>query len=356
MEFTKREMLGVVLLLVMGLVAFFAWQGFFVTMVTPGISDIWRPTMWFFLLVTLFFLGTVLWVNSFFRIAGAALYFLPGLFFMRSWEYIVVSTIAAIFIFWSSVAIARETEERVRFRFFKSARVGQFLFVVGFSLALSGGYYVFLKDALWEELVPRFRIGEEMTGILFKVAGTINPSFSKLSEGTATVDEFLLSLEQGKLEETPLNQASLEKRMSGQDIQNTLPQSGWYSEGEESALSSRLDQEKMAQELFLESGREQVATLVGRPVGGDEKISDVLSLALQNKLITILRGGKAAPHISSQAVPFFLSLLLFLTLLSFTSIFAPVCILGAELIFLLILWAKWLKIGTFTVEQEKLVD
>lgn len=337
MKFTGREVMGIFLILAIGLLSLWSWQVFFTAIVTPGVSDIWQSLLWFSVLTMFFFLGTVLWKHLFLRIAGAALISLSGLFFIRSWEYVAAGILAMIFIFWSSVSIARETEERIRFRFFKSARVGQFLFVLGLSLSISGGYYVFLKGVSWEELVPRFRLGEETTKIIFKVASAVNPSFAKLSEGEATVDEFLLSLGQDNSGEVSSPQGDPGKKINDM-------------------LFSDARQEEIAQKLFLESGREQVASLAGRPVAGDEKIADVLSLALQNKLITFLSGGKATEHVPSQAVPFFLSLLLFLTLLSFASIFVPLCILGAELLFLLSLRIGWLRLGTISVEQEKLEE
>jgi len=356
MKFTERETLGIFLILVIGLLSLRAWQAFFTAMATPGIADIWQPIAWFSLVAVFFFLGTITWSHMILRITGAALVFFPGLLFIRSWEYIAAGIAAAFFIFWSSMSIARETEERVRFRFFKSARVGQFFFVLGLSLSISSGYYVLLKNASWEELVPRFRIGEEMTGIIFKVAGTVNPSFAKLAEGDTTVDEFLLSLGQNKLGEGMIDQETPEQTTNKQVIGNALPELGRYLKGKDTGLFSDVDQEKIAEQLFLESGREQVATLAGRPVAGDEKISDILSLAVQNKLITLLSGGKATERIPSSGVPFFLSLLIFLTILSFSSIVAPVCILGAEFLFLFAVWIKWLKIGTFSVEQEKLEE
>jgi|GEM_PF-1984071 len=356
MKFTGRETLGIFLILVIGLLSLGAWQAFFTAMAMPGLADIWQPIAWFSLVAVVFFFGAITWSHMILRVIGAALIFSTGLLFIRSWEYTAAGIVAALFIFWSSLSIARETKERVRFRFFKSARVGQFFFVLGLSLSISSGYFVLLKNASWEELVPRFRIGEEMTGVIFKVAGTVNPSFAKLSEGDTTVDEFLLSLGQNKPEEGTVDEGTSGQTMNEQVIINALPELGRYFKGKDTGLFSDVDQRKMAEQLFLESGREQVATLVGRPVAGDEKISDMLSLAVQNKLIALLSGGKATERIPSSGVPFFLSLLLFLTLLSFASIVAPLCILGAELFFLLAVWQKWLKIGIFSVEQERLEE
>lgn len=356
MKFTKREILGIFLIFIIGFLAWGSWRAFFFAVTTSGVSDIWQVVAWFFLLVMFFFLGTVLWTNLFLRIAGGALVFLPGLLFISSWEYVIAGFFSVIFIFWSSVTIAREIEERVHFRFFKSARVGQFLFVLGLSFSIAAGYYVFLKNVSWEELVPRFRIGEEMSTVIFKVAGVINPGFAKLSEGTVTVDEFLLSFGQNKPEGESLPRKDSGKQITEQDILRVFPQPSQYSQGKNIVLLSDLDQEQIAQRLFLESGREQVATLVGHPVAGSEKMSDILSFAVQKRLIAFLRGGEVTRQAPSPAVPFFLSLLLFLTLLSLVSIFAPLCIFGAELIFLFLLRSGWLEISTFSVEQEKLVE
>ncbi|MEK9151300.1 MAG: hypothetical protein AAB547_01570 [Patescibacteria group bacterium] len=323
MQFTRRRIVGIFLVLIVGLLALGAWQAFFSGILTPGASDIRRPAVWFFFLAAFFFLGTAVWADAYFRIAGAALVFLPGLLFAHSWEYVVAAAVSVALVFWSSMGIASEFEERVRFHFFKSVRSGQFLFVAGLSLALASGYYVVLKNVSWEELVPRFRIGEEMTGIIFKAAGAINPSFAMLSEGDATVDGFLLSLEQNKSGMTLLLDA---------------------------------DQAKIAQELFLVSGREQIATLAGRPVAGDEKMSDILSLALQQKLITFLRGGETTKHLPSQAIPFFLALLLFFTLLSLLSLAGILCVVAAQALFRCALWVGWLTLDRVAVEQQKLAE
>lgn len=356
MKFTAREIFGIFLVLIVGLLALAAWQAFFTVMANPGLADIWRPTLWFSLLAMFFFLGAAVWTDAFLRIAGAALVFAPGFLFMQSWEYVAAGGAAAVFAFWSTMDIVQDFRERLRFRFFKSVRAGAFFFVVGLSLALSSGYYVFLQDASWEELVPRFRIGEEMTKIIFKAAGTLNPSFALLAEGDATVDEFLLSLEESRRAEPPTLPSAAGTQENVRDISGISLEAMRYLKEQGIDFPLAEYQESVAQELFLRSGREQIAELAGRPVRGDEKISDILSLALQYKLIAFLRGGDTTEHVPSQAVPFFLSLLLFFTLLSLLSLLGLLCILGAQLLFILSLRIGWLKLGKITVEQERLIE
>lgn len=356
MKFTKREILGILLIFVIGLLSLGAWQSFFVTIMTPGVSDIWRPVLWFSLVAIFFFLGAIVWSRLALRAGGVVFIFLSGLPFIHTWEYIAGGIVSLGFIFWSSMVIARETEERVHFHFYRSVRTGTFLFIVGLSLILSSGYYVFLKSATWEEMVPRFRIGEEMTQIIFKVAGAINPSFAKLSDGNMTVDEFLMSLGLVKPEENSSSQTEAEEQAHKEDIAAAFPEISQYMQERGIVFSVDGSQEKNAEALSLQSGRGQVETLAGREVGGNEKIADIFSLALQNKLITFLSGGKSSGNVPSQGVSFFLSLALFLTLLSFASLLGFLCILVAQLIFLLLLYVGWLALRTIDMEQEKLED
>ncbi|MFZ2187672.1 MAG: hypothetical protein WAV46_03570 [Candidatus Moraniibacteriota bacterium] len=349
---TGREKVGICLLLIIGVCSFGAWQFFALDMASPGVADVWWPVLWFAVLAVFFFLGAVIWTTVFMRIAGAALVFLPGLFFIRSWEYGAVGMLSVACMYWGSAAIAREESESMRFHFYKSVRAGSFFFILGLSLLLASGYYVSLRDTSWEELVPRFRVGEEMTRIVFKMAGVVNPSFAQLSEGDMTVDEFLLSLSQKKQSDAP----ELQTNVNEQDVLNAYPEMIQFLNGKNIPLTFVAQSPKVAEEIFLDGGRKQIASLVGRSIAGDEKISDVLSLALQNKLLTYLRGEKATQHMPSQAIPFFLALLLFLTLLSFASIVGPLCVLVAQSLFSLLLWVGWLGFGKVMVEQERLVE
>lgn len=356
MKSTAREIFGIFLILILGLLALGAWQSFFSAIVIEGVADSWKPTLWFCVLVLCFFLGTAVWAATWSRLTASAVVFLPGIFFFPSWEYAVVGILASALTFWSTMVIAQDLADHLRFRFARSVRTGTFFFVLGLSLALSSGYYVFLKSTSWEELVPRFRVGEEMTQIIFKVAGVVNPSFAELSQGDATVDEFLLSLEKNK-KETDVNPEGPQDISgpadSGMDIP---PVVSLFLQERGIILSSDVNREKIEREIFLLSGREQIATLVGQPVRGDEKISDVLSLALQRKLIALLKGEKTTEHVASPAVPFFLALLLFFTLLSLISLLSILCVAGAGLLFSGLLLIGWLKLDTIPAEQQRLAE
>ncbi len=109
-----------------------------------------------------------------------------------------------------------------------------------------------------------------------------------------------------------------------------------------------------AEELYLRSGREQFSALVGRPVSGDEKITDIFSLAIQRKMITYLSGGETTRHSSSEAVPFILSVLLFLTLLPLGGLVGIVCRVLGYFVFRLALKRQWLVMVRIPGERQAL--
>ena len=324
-SFTHREWVGLGTLFFVGVLSFEAWLSFSGIMASFDSAPLLGTVLWFVLVTLCFFFGAVVWTNSAYRVLAALFLFLPGMYFFYTWEYGVVGLVAMVCFYLSSLFIANEGQDRMRFHFYQSIRSGSFIFIVGLSLILSGGYYSSVRTATWEALVPRFRIGEGMTKMIFKVAGVVNPSFAELSNGNVSVDEFLLSLE----------------KTSGEANSPT-------------PLMVTPGSARIAQELYLESGREQIATLAGRTVAGNEKISDVLSASVQNKLISMLSGTNETGRIPSQAIPFFLSLLLFLTLLSFASLITPLCIIIAYGFFLGVIAIGWLKLEKVMVEQEKL--
>lgn len=347
---TTREMLGMGVLVLIGICSFFAWRSFSHLMLIGDAVSLWEPVFWFVLFTILFLFGTILWTRKLERLLGAILLPLIGLFYFQSWEYVVVGLIAGSCFFSSSHSVAREGRDRIHFHFYRSLRSGSFFCILGLSLLLSSAYYVSLKASTWEELVPRFRIGEGMTKVVLKVAGMIQPSFAELSEGDQTVDEFLLSFGESNLD----SGAPLPTENLGQEWSFFYPEINQFLSREDMRVVSSQVSSQIAEKMYLENGRRQIAALIGRNVSGDERISDVLTIALQNKFITSLSGGQGSERVPSQAIPFFLSLLLFLTLLPLATIFVPVCILTAYLLFLAGVSLGWLRLEKVMTEQERL--
>ena len=354
--FTAREIFGVFLVLVTGLFALAAWHSFYAMSLSPNSANTLLALAWFTLASTSFVLGTVIWRDDVLPGIASVLLFLPSFLFIHSWYHIGFCILSSILAFWSTGVVKKEIEERLHFHFVKSIRAGQFFFVAALALALSSGYFIALQKTSWEELITRFRLSEGVAVTLFKVVGYFDPSLKDLSQENITVDQFLESLEKSKRSDTSViitesSDGSVSSRP--EDILAAFPELRAHLE--ESGIDVRsVGSDILARELFLRSGREQIGLLIGRPVFGDEKISSVFSLAIQQKIITLLEGGGKTEHLPPQSVAFILSVLLFLTLLPLGSFLGFVWVTLAWLIFKVVLAFKWLSLVHLSQEQETL--
>ena len=350
---TSRDSFGLLLTLFVFLFSVGGWQAFFSSAVDLKEGGINGIILWFFFLSVVFLLGVVVWRRLSVRILGAVCAFVPALFFLHQW-YVVVFVLFSIAISVLGMWLAeREMAERLSFHFFKTAAAGQFFFVLGLSLVLSSGYFSLLKQASWEEIVPRFRLGEGGAVVFFQVASYFQPDLRGLVQRQATVDEFLLDLEKQQFsggdesKKATTDLAAFEFDFSVvPGVEKYLKENGLVLEGMAEVSS--------AEELYLRSGREQFSALVGRPVSGDEKITDIFSLAIQRKMITYLSGGETTRHSSSEAVPFILSVLLFLTLLPLGGLVGIVCRVLGYFVFRLALKRQWLVMVRIPGERQAL--
>lgn len=339
MKFTPREIFGVFLVLITGLLSLGSWKVFFEASLNPDLYNTSLALAWFSCLGASFLLGTVVWRGVKFQILGALVLFLPSFLFIHSWYYLGLALLSGCFAFLSTRFAQQEIADRIRFHFFRSARAGAFMFVLALSLALSGTYFVSIQKESWEELVKRFSIGEGTATAVFKTSAYFYPEWKSLATEGTTVDEFLLSL---KKDET-LSPEVLSQAVTSPTLADYLKQG---------VLGQVLDEETVSQELYLRAGRDQIASLVGRAVSGDEKISDVFSLAIQRKIITALSGEQVSKHLSPAIIPFVLTLLLFFTLLPLGSVASFPWIILSFLFFRAALFFGWIKLEQVMKEQD----
>lgn len=348
MKFTPREIFSVFLVFVIGLLSLFSWQTFFAAVLNPDSANISSSLLWFSLLGTFFLLGAVVWRSKVLQAIGTILLFLPGFLFIHTWWHVALGIVSAGIAFLGLRSIQNETKERLHFHFFRNIRAGSFSLILSFSLALSSGYFSSIAGASWEDLVPRFRVGEGTAVAVFKTVAYFYPEYRNLSEEGMTVDGFLTSLEKNVDTTTVPN-------VNVQEAATSLPELAAFLRANAS-LQDGMTQDELTRELYLRSGRSQIAALVGRDVSGDEKIADVFSVAVQNKLITALSGGESSKHISPQIIPIILSVLLFITLLSLGSIIGIFWGILGFILFHLILSLGWVSLVRLPQEQETLAE
>lgn len=355
MRFSSRQVFGAVLVLVTGNAAFMAWRTLSLTLQEQGIGDLWMPFLWFSILAVFFIVGMIAWSGPWQRIAGTLALFLPSLFFVQTLVHAAALLVASLLAYAAARAVQEELRERLRFRFAKSVRAGQGIFLFALVLSLSSFYYAEIRGASWEALVPRFHVGEGTTRAIFKMIGNINPEFAELKEEGITVDDFLESIRRNGTRETSgspdgpiVIDPSLLSGAMGESVDRDAVDATLRG------LTVSPQSEAVIRELSLRSGREQLARLAGREVRGDEKVSDVFSYAVQQKIIATLSAQEAGNHLAPQVIPLFLAVLLFLTLLPLASILMYVWIPAAHLIFFLALSLRWLRLDRVASEQQVL--
>lgn len=350
MKFSTRDIFGIFLVLLTGLASLGAWREFFIV----GISDdtsIGLIFVWFSILAAFFFVGAVVWTNTLLRWLGALFLFLPSLVFLYSWAHLLCSAIGVLFAFLATRLIAHETGERVRFHFFRSARAGQFVMVFALALTLSSGFFTFVKDASWEKIIPKLRIGEGTATVVVRVASYLYPELKDTLSEEITVDQFLLDA-RSESDKKTMKENDISKEET--NLLFSLPMVADYLN--KNGYDDMFRGTETAETLYLRSGRSQLSTLAGRTVLGDEKIADIFALAASRRITTFLGEGDGLSRLPPKTLPFILSILFFLTLLSLGSLVGPLWILFATGIFYMAILFRFIRIVRRQKEQEILED
>lgn len=330
-------------------VAFFTWRAFFVVINHSDFVNISFALIWFSVLASAFSLGAVAWKEKWLELIGACVVFLPSFLYIHSFLHSALMICSTFLLFLSTRSVQEEIGDRVRFHFFRNVQSGSFLFILGLSFTLSSAYFASIEKESWEELVPRFSVGEGAATAVFKTVAYLYPAWKNLADEGMTVDGFLLSLQKDGMESSSLVPTDENVPMSEEEMSPLLLAYIKQNELQNEEGSA------LFQELTLQAGREQIALLVGRPVAGDEKIADVFSLAMQHKIITALNGERVGRDFSPTIVPVLLAILLFLTLLPVGSIIAPIWILFGYLLFRGVVFIGWLQLENLPREQQVLL-
>ena len=297
-----------------------------------------------------FFLGAILWHERYERILGATLPFLPVIFFAQE-LVIVLAILGAIFLTYLSIHLIRkEKSERIRFQYFRVNQAGQVYFVTALALVISVAYFTLIRQASWEELVPKLRLGESTTTVLLRTLATWQPELSTVKSEALTVDEYLMSLTEEHTS-APANSKNDDQLFSLEvslipGIEESLHEAG--------LTMADVRNSPQAQMFYLESGHRHFTWLVGGEVKGNEPINAVMSQVIQRKIIRALDGTGQARGLSPDTVPTAIAVVLFLALIPLGTVLGYAWLLLGYLFFLLLLRTNQLEIREHLDEVEEL--
>jgi len=300
-------------------VAFFAWWSIDAAINVPDASVWGTTTMWFSVLFILLSLSAVL-IKEFYLVLLEVFFALfLSLLFVVSVGHFVLTIFALLFMLLAISKMRGDLHLNIRVSLWKTIRAGSTIMIFALSLVITSQYYFTVKDFGVEKIIPKFKMQGLSSALTSKILSAMNPDFKNLNDDGLTVDQLILEIQK--------------KQMPGEK----LP----------AALSGQLDR------MALEEGRKQLSQIIGTKVTGQEKVADLFSEAVNNKISEYIVPNIAGDG-SFPILQFIMSIILFLTVMPLGSFLSPLWILIVSLIFRAIVGAGLVTIKKVMTEVEVL--
>jgi hypothetical protein len=254
-------------------------------------------------------------------------------------------------LFLASRKIREDMELNIKISPWKSMQAGKSYLIFAITLMICMQYFLTELSFDGEKKIPHFDVSFITKKIAIPFISAVNPQFKVLKDETLTVDQFILQTQAANLDggfsvmsdevldaQLPANLTPAQKEMIKRQARENF-----------SSTQSKVTQKN--QELIFEIGRKQLSELVGVPVAGDEKISEVFTGLINNKINDYFN-SKVSGDEKNPVFPMILAIVLFLTIYPVGLILSIVCFLIAKLIFFILLKLKVVGVRTITVEKE----
>ena len=350
MQWTRRKKLLIGHFVVLCVLSVVFGSFFFETVQLPETARLLSAFLYASGLFIWLLVGFIIWKERLVRAAGAFVFTLPVFFQVTDWRIYIGGAIVIGLLYVAAVMVEHERKERRKFSSVRMLLVAKQTSILAFSIALSLGYFASIRSLSWEDLEPRFRLGHGAIEKILEWGGYIQPELGVLVQEKKTVDEYILSLDQTS-SLAPGDEVSQFEQLNNEV--GRLRAQGINVEFSGDALASVRG---IAEENVLVVGRQQLSELVGRPVRGDERADEVFSEVLQTKVSSLLDGSRVRERISDQALPFFISMLFFLTIWPIGLLFFLVWSFGATMLIAIFRSFRWISCAERTILQEQLED
>jgi hypothetical protein len=333
----RKKILKYSLFILTAVSASFFWWSLGKAINFYGPSAWWQPLAFFSLFFVCFSLSAIfLRRNSVLTLLSVVVLASSFIFSFSFWHSVSV-ILAVIFMVMAQSRIKADLLYAVKINIWKSLRTGSTLLVFALSLAIASFYYSSVRNFPAEKLVPKFGASGITSQIVSKLVNYIFPKM-QAANGDFTVDELILANQKGQPEALDI----MNKLQSPQDI---------------STIDKAILDEKMKeisqgnQRLILEQSRKQLGDIAGVELKGDEKVSDVFSALINQKINEVV-----VPKLSEKnilpIVPIVMALILFLTVFPIASFLSPLWLGIVYLIFIILVKIKVVNIVKIPAEIE----
>lgn len=320
-------------------ISFFAWWSVDRAVNIPSASQWIVPIAWFTLLFAILCLDIILIKEAYIEILLFVFSTALSFIFIQSIGHLLAFVLGFILLFLASNRIDRDLKANIKINLWKSMRMGRMLIVLGLALVITSQYYFEAINLGAKNMIPQLKLDDFSGKTTTKILTQINPNLAVLEDEGLTVDELLLQVSK---QNQPPDMNEQMDRIIEMEYGNSTP-----LEKEEIKKGAARESEK----ILLQEGRKKLAEYAGRDLTGQEKVSDVFSEIVNNKIGEFFQPGIAGPE-SSSAVPLVIAILLFLTIISLGPILGSVGMLAVIIIFILLVKLKVVNIRKETREVE----
>jgi len=177
-----------------------------------------------------------------------------------------------------------------------------------------------------------------------KVISMVSPEIKISENKDMTVDQFILQSQKKSLEEQYANVDEMIEKQLGEEV--PLIQKDEIKKEALENINS-IDNESM----ILKESRKQLSEIAGKELIGNEKISEVISEIINNKITDFL-GVSVNDSREAPIIPIALAIIIFLTVISLGSFLSPLWMLLNVIIFTVLAKNKIVQIKKVPVEME----
>lgn len=317
------------------IISFFSFWSVYRAIKIPDASVWLAPALWFSFFFIIIGLNIALIKNKIIIYLTLFLALLSSLIFaFNLWHFLII-IFGFLLLLASRARIQGDIDYGKKIKFGRSLRFGKSYIYLTLALVISSQYYFSVKDQPVQKFIPDFKIDGVTNYLTPKILSAISPNFSTSISDETTVDQFIIQMQESQLDKMGYSPEKLAK----------LP-----ADQRELVQKQINDEMENNQDALFTEGRKKFSDLTGRLVAGTEKVSDIFSQVINNKINDYFKPGNI--DMDSLPVAPIATLVLFLTIASLGSFLGIILVPMAAGIFWLLVKSGIVSIIKIQEEVE----
>ncbi|EKE19202.1 MAG: hypothetical protein ACD_9C00095G0004 [uncultured bacterium] len=327
----------------------FAWLSLQRAVVVADSSTWGVPMILFSIFITLICLDIIIFKEAIMLELVLFASLATSIFFAFGWTQLIAVLISAYFLFLALRRIRSDVETSTKISPWKSLHTGKSYLLISLAFLISMQYFANIRSFDGEKKAPNFDATFITKKIVIPFISSVDPQFEVLKDETMTVDQFILQTQnstQGDIF-SGIDESMLDAQLPA-DL-NPAQREAIKKQAMESYSSARDQVSQKNEELILSIGRKQFSEVVGTPVKGDEKISEIFAGLINNKIDNFNPSGGEE---NSSIFLIVFAVALFLIVYPLGSILSIIWFLVVRIIIMVLIRFKVFNVKIISVDRE----